>query len=128
MHHRADVHRGPKLVSKLMPNYTNNDIEKEIFERQAGICKAFAHPTRLHLLDLLGKGERGVGPLQDELGIAKANISQHLAILKSAGVVVTRRNGKQVYASLAIPEVKQACHLIRKVLRTQIRKQHRLAR
>jgi DNA-binding transcriptional ArsR family regulator len=104
-----------------------NGIETEIFERQAMICKAFAHPTRLHLLDLIGKGERGVGELQDELGVSKANLSQHLAILKSAGVVSTRRNGKQVYAALAIPEVKDACHLIRQVLRTQIRKQHRLA-
>ena len=105
----------------------NNGIENEIFERQAMICKAFAHPTRLHLLDLLGKGECGVGALQDKLGVPKANISQHLAILKSAGVVVTRRSGKQVYAALAIPEVKQACHLIHRVLRTQIRRQHRLA-
>lgn len=103
-----------------------NGIEQEIFERQAVICKAFAHPTRLHLLDLLGKGERGVGHLQDQLGISKANMSQHLAILKSAGVVITRRTGKQVYAALAIPEVKQACHLIRNVLRTQIRKQQNL--
>ena len=104
----------------------SNGIENEIFERQAAICKAFAHPTRLHLLDLLGKGERGVGRLQDELGVSKANISQHLAILKAAGVVITRRSGKRVYASLAIPEVKQACQLIHKVLRTQLRKQHRL--
>ena len=105
----------------------SNGIENEIFERQAAICKAFAHPTRLHLLDLLGKGERGVGRLQGELGVSKANISQHLTILKAAGVVITRRSGKQVYAALAIPEVKQACHLIQKVLRTQLRKQHRLA-
>ncbi len=109
-----------------MPRHKNG-IENQIFERQAVICKAFAHPTRIHLLDLLGKGERGVGPLQDELGITKANMSQHLAILKAAGVVVTRRDGKQVYASLAIPEVKQACQLIHKVLRTQIRRQHQLA-
>ncbi len=102
------------------------EIDDQIFERQAVICKAFAHPTRLHLLDLLGKGERGVGELQEVLGISKANMSQHLAILKSAGVVVTRRDGKQVYAALAIPEVKQACHLIHQVLRTQIRKQHQL--
>jgi ArsR family transcriptional regulator len=102
-------------------------IETQIFERQASICKAFAHPTRLHLLDLLGKGERGVGELQHALAVSKANMSQHLAILKSAGVVVTHRNGKQVFAALAIPEVKQACQLIHQVLRTQIRKQHQLA-
>ena len=105
----------------------NNGLENEIFERQAMICKAFAHPTRLHLLDLLGRGECGVGTLQDKLRVSKANISQHLTILKSAGVVITRRSGKQVYASLAIPEVKQACHLIHRVLRKQIKNQHSLA-
>ena len=105
-----------------------NGARNELFEREAVICKAFAHPTRLRLLDHLGKGERGVGTLQVDLGVAKANISQHLAILKSAGVVVTRRSGKQVYAALAIPEVNEVCHLIHQVLRTQIRKQSRLGR
>ncbi len=102
-------------------------VDTEVFERQATICKAFAHPTRLHLLDLLGKGERGVSELQIGLGVSKTNLSQHLAILKAAGVVATRRNGKQVYAWLAIPEVKHACHLIREVLRRQARQQRRLS-
>ena len=100
--------------------------EMEIFERQARICKAFAHPGRLRMLDLLGNGELGVSELQDELGISKTSMSQHLAVLKSVGVVVTRRNGKQIYCSLAIPEVKQACGLIRKVLHAQITESHRL--
>jgi DNA-binding transcriptional ArsR family regulator len=104
-----------------------NGLEREIFERQAVICKAFAHPTRLHLIDLLGEGERGVGSLRDVLGITKANMSQHLAILKAAGVVATRRRGKQVFAGLALPQVKEACEEIHKVLRTQIREQRRLA-
>lgn len=124
---RARSRKGFSVAQSINPMpRRKNTIDNQIFERQAVICKAFAHPTRLHLLDLLGHGERGVGELQDSLGITKANISQHLAILKSAGVVVTRRNGKQVFASLAIPEVKQACHLIHQVLRTQIRKQHQL--
>jgi ArsR family transcriptional regulator len=101
-------------------------IDDEIFERQAQICKAFAHPGRLRILDLLGKGERGVSDLQSELRISKPNISQQISILKSAGVLVTRRNGKQIYCSLAIPEVKQACELIRGVLRAQIANSHRL--
>ncbi len=104
-----------------------NAVETEIFERQASICKAFAHPIRIHLLDMLGKRECGFAELQHAIGVSKTNLSQHLAILKSAGVVLTRRDGKQVYASLAIPEVRQACLLIHQVLRSQIRKQHRLA-
>ncbi len=102
-------------------------LDHEIFERQAAICKAFAHATRIHLLDLLGRGERPLSVLQSGLNISKANLSQHLAILKGAGVVVTRREGKQVFASLTLPEITDACHLIRRVLRQQIRKQHRLA-
>jgi len=101
-------------------------IDAEIFERQARICKAFAHAARLQILDLLGQGEQGVSALQETLGLSKTGISQHLAILKSAGVLATRRNGKQVLCSLAIPEVKEACQLIRKVLHAQITNSHRL--
>lgn len=99
---------------------------KEIFERQARICQAFAHPARLQILDLLGNGEQRVSELQGTLGISKTRISQHLTILKSAGVLSTRRNGKQVLCSLAIPEVKQACQMIRKVLEAHIVESHRL--
>lgn len=101
--------------------------DAEIFERQARICKAFAHPTRLQMLDLMSNGEVGVTELQQQLGVSKTNVSQHLAILKSAGVLSTRRDGKQVYCSLAIPEVKQACQLIRKVLQAQIADSRRFA-
>lgn len=100
--------------------------DDEIFERQALICKAFSHPGRLRILDLLGHGERGVSELQRELRVSKTSLSQQISILKSAGVLTTRRNGKQIYCSLAIPEVKQACHLIREVLRAQIAANHRL--
>jgi ArsR family transcriptional regulator len=99
---------------------------KEIFERQARICQAFAHPARLQILDLLGSGEHGVSELQKTLGISKTRISQHLTILKSAGVLSTRRSGKQVFCSLAIPEVKQACQMIRTVLEAHIAESRRL--
>ena len=110
-----------------MRNSANSDIDSEIFERQARICKAFAHPVRLRMLDIVAGGEVGISDLQKELGISKANVSQHLAILKGAGVLTTRREGKQIYCSLAIPEVKQACQLIRKVLQAQIEDSQRLA-
>ncbi len=93
----------------------------QIFERQANICKAFANPIRLYILHQLGKREWAVSELQQMLGISVPNISQHLAILKAAGVVVTRREGKRVFCSLPIPEVKQACDLIHNVLRRQIK-------
>jgi len=110
-------------MRKIKPR---KSIDMEIFERQARICKAFAHPGRLQILDLLGQGERGSSELQESLGISKTSLSQHLSVLKSAGVLTTRREGKQIYCSLAMPEVKQACQLIRKVLEAHIADSHRL--
>lgn len=102
------------------------DVENEILERQVLICKAFANSTRLHILDLLGKRDWSAAEILRELGISKANLSQHAMVLRSAGVVVRRREGKQVYFSLAMPEVKKACQLIQHVLRAQIRNGQRL--
>jgi DNA-binding transcriptional ArsR family regulator len=103
-----------------------SNLENEILERQVMICKAFANSTRLHILDLLGKRDWTAADIQKELGISKANLSQHAMVLKSAGVVVRRREGRQVYFSLAMPEVKKACQLIQHVLRVQIRNGQKL--
>ncbi len=91
----------------------------EVYERQAIICKAFANPTRLHLIEMLTRGERWAAELYEGLGISKANLSQHLAILKSAGLVSTRRDGKQLHCGIAMPEVKQATAVLRSMLKAQ---------
>ncbi len=96
-------------------------VENRIYEMQVRICKALANHTRLHILDLLGKKSYTVSGLQRELGIPLANVSVQLATLRSAGVVVTEKKGRQVYCSLALPEVRQACHFIRRVLKAQVR-------
>ena len=109
-----------------MPKSRNGEVEEQIYEMQVRICKAFANATRLRMLDLLARQERTVSDLQTALGITTPNVSQHLAILKAAGVVTTRRDGKQIHCSLTIPEVKQACGLIRDVLRAQLRNGRKL--
>lgn len=111
----------PKAGSRKLSN-----ANTLLYERQAAICKAFAHPIRIHLLDLLGKSEHSCGALQKELGISKANLSQHISQLKRAGILSTRRNGKQIFCSVAMPEVKEACKMIRNVLRCQIRDAQRM--
>lgn len=102
-------------------------IDDRIFERQALICKSFAHPKRLKLLSLLSKGERRMSELQKELALSRANLSQHVAILRGAGVIDTYRNGQHMYCFLAFPEVKKACHLIHEVLRSQVREEKKFA-
>lgn len=101
-------------------------FDSRVLEEQVRICKAFANTTRLQMLDLLGKKERPVGELAKLLGVSKANLSQHLSILKAAGIVETRRAGRNIYCFLAIPAVTQACHLIREVLRVKFQNKRSL--
>lgn len=94
--------------------------DKLIYQRQSQICKAFANPVRIQILEMLGERAWYVSELLAELGISKPNLSQHLAILRNSGVVTTSRVGKQLSCTLAMPEVKNACELIRNVLRKQV--------
>ena len=95
--------------------------DASIYERQVRICKALANPTRLRILDLLGQQTLTVSGLQKALGIPLPNVSVQLATLRAAGVVATHKKGKEVHCSLALPEVRQACHFIRQVLRAQVK-------
>ena len=106
---------------------TENEFETMIYDKQVSICKAFANPIRLRILDMIAQRPYASSELQEQLSISRANLSQHMTILRAAGVIITHREGKQVYCSLAIPEVKQACQLIRSVLRAQIRSGQQLA-
>ena len=89
--------------------------EQETYERQANLCKALANPTRLQLIAMLGRKQCWASDLQAGLGISKANLSQHLSILRAAGVVSTRRDGKHLYCGIALPEVMQASRLLKNI-------------
>lgn len=102
-----------------------NRADRESYERQANICKAFANPTRLQLVGMLEESDCWASELQQGLGISKANLSQHLSILKAAGIVNTQRDGKQLFCKLAMPEVRKATALFRSMLKTQMRESRR---
>lgn len=87
-----------------------------IYEMQAEICGALAHPVRLQILDILFEGEKNSRDLQEVLDIPKANLSQHLSVLKEAGLIETRREGIFQYLSVSIPQIREACLLVKKVL------------
>jgi DNA-binding transcriptional ArsR family regulator len=105
---------------------SNHSVTNKVYEMQARICKALAHPSRMHIMDLLGKREHTVSELQKQLGIPLPTVSIQIAILRTAGIVETRKEGKSVHCSLAVPEIKQACHLVHCVLRSQIRNAQKL--
>jgi len=66
------------------------------YEEDARILKALAHPTRLHILDLIRDKHPCVKGLEEILGLAQPNISQHLSLLRNIGIVEAERDGNQV--------------------------------
>ena len=87
-----------------------------IFKLQADVCKIFANDKRLEIINLLKDKEMSNGDIMRETGLSKVNISQHMNILKSKGVIVSRREGQQLFYSIANPKIIQACNLMREVL------------
>ena len=67
---------------------------------KASIFQALSHPTRIAILEVLRDGELSAGTIQEKLGLEQANLSQHLAILRSHQIVVNRKEGNQVFYSL----------------------------
>jgi ArsR family transcriptional regulator len=86
-------------------------------QRYAAIGRALADPKRLCVLETLAAGERSVSDLSRDVGCQVPNMSQHLAVLKSAGLVDARRSGNTILYSLADPRVLQAYRLIQTIAR-----------
>lgn len=99
-----------------------------IYRLQAEICRAMGHPRRIQILDLLSGGERTGADLRQALGIGKVNLSQHLSVMKQAGLIRSRHRGREVLYSLAIREITGACQLIRTVLAERLRQGLKLAK
>jgi DNA-binding transcriptional ArsR family regulator len=93
---------------------------KTLFERQAEVCKTLASPKRLEIINCLKDGEKTVSELVDMLGVPKANVSQHLAVMRHKGVLKARRDGVNIYYSLVNQKVVRACALMREVLTEQV--------
>jgi ArsR family transcriptional regulator len=84
----------------------------ERYRAHADICKVLTDPKRLMVIDALRTGERSVGELAAALGVTLPNVSQHLAVLRSAGLVEGRRVGTTVRYRLAEPGIIEACDII----------------
>lgn len=82
-------------------------------QRYAAISRALADAKRLCVLEILAGGERSVSDLSRDAGCNVPNMSQHLAVLRAAGLVSTRREGSTVLYSLTDPQVLEAYRLIR---------------
>ncbi len=99
---------------------------KEIYRLQAEICRTMAEPTRLEIIETLKDGERTVTELVKATGLRQANVSQHLAVLRQAGLVTTRPYATTVYYRIAYPAITEACQITRQILMDQLLKGKRL--
>ncbi len=91
-------------------------MKKDILEFQAEVCKTFANSKRLEILNLLKAGELTASDITRELGVTKANTSQHLALMRMRGILKTRRNGTNVYYRMANENLAHACSLMQDAL------------
>jgi len=88
----------------------------EVYKLQAEVLKTLSNPRRLEIIHLLADGPREVTRLAEEMGISQPNVSQHLALMRAAGVVEAERNGREVRYRLSDPEIICACETMRGVL------------
>ena len=94
---------------------------KELYKIHAELCKVFSNPTRLEILNLLRDKELSVTELIEKTKLSQANISQHLSIMKSKGIVISDRKGKNIYYRLTNPKIIKAFDIIREVLSERLR-------
>ncbi len=90
--------------------------KENFYNLHAEMCKTISNPRRQAILDTIRNGEMTVSELIEKTGISQANLSQHLAILRSKGVVNTRRDGNNVHYSLSNLKIIEAYDLISEVL------------
>ena len=87
-----------------------------LYKLKAEFFKTLGHPARIRILELLARSDHSVGELQAEVGLEGSHMSQQLAVLRRAGVVVARKQGNSVIYSMASPDMAELMAVARKVL------------
>jgi len=98
----------------VAPTLVSSELDRE---HSAAVARALADPKRLCVLETLAAGERSVSDLSRDVACQVPNMSQHLAVLRHAGLVVTRRDGNNVLYRLADARVLEAYRLIQAIAR-----------
>ena len=108
--------------------YGDASAMDEITILQAEVLKTLAHPRRLAILHRLAQGPCEVGRLAEDLDLTQPSVSQHLAVLRAAGIVEADRDGREVRYRLADGDVMVACNVMRGVLQRRLTRLGRLSR
>ena len=103
-------------------------VKEALFDEFARVAKALSSGRRAEIVDVLANGERSVENLAHELDLAVANVSQHLQVLRRAGLVRGRRDGTFIYYGLAAPEVLTFWRSLQDIAGHRVSEIQRLAR
>lgn len=98
----------------------NEYPEIERYRLHAELCKVLTDPKRLMILDALRHGDRSVTELADAIGVALPNASQHLAVMRNAGLVESRRAGTTIIYRLAEPTIVDACDIVNRIVERRV--------
>jgi ArsR family transcriptional regulator len=103
------------------------DAKKNLlFERQAEIAKAVAHPLRVAVIDFLKGGEKCVCDIAEHVGSERSNVSRHLAVMVHAGVLTCRKEGLKVFYDLRTPCVAEFLSCVTRVVKQQAKDNQKL--
>lgn len=94
---------------------SSNGVKQQLFEQFSRVGKAMSNANRLEILEFLAQSEYNVEELSKLAGITVANTSQHLKLMRQAGLVINRRQGLKVYYSLSGDDVIELLSIQRKV-------------
>ena len=98
----------------------------ELIRLQSDICRTFANPYRLQVIKMLCEEELNASEIIEKIGISKANLSQHMSLLISRGLVVSRKTGKYVYYKLADERIAKACKIMSEVVIENLKKSEKI--
>ncbi|MEK7607610.1 MAG: metalloregulator ArsR/SmtB family transcription factor [Patescibacteria group bacterium] len=93
-------------------------LPKEAYSKNALLYKILANPKRLEVLNILKKKETSVEDLLQITDLPKANLSQHLALMRHSGLVVPRRHGLNIFYRIVDPRIVEPCKILHE-LRTK---------
>ena len=94
----------------------HTDDAMERYRLHAEICKVLTEPKRLMILDALRRGDRSVSDIAATIGVTLPNASQHLAVMRAAGLVRGRRDGTTITYELSEPTIVEACDVIHRIV------------
>ncbi|PWG15447.1 transcriptional regulator [Streptomyces sp. V2] len=91
-------------------------VSTPLYQLKAEFFKTLGHPARIRVLELLSEREHSVAEMLPEVGIEPAHLSQQLAVLRRANLVVTRKEGSTVHYSLTDPRIAELLRVAREIL------------